>query len=160
MKEGIRSLCVLAVFCGTALHLAPEGGAKRILQVLVTALLLSELLGSLLALPGDFALNTAMLHEREQSLLGSAEETRERMNRLVIEEELRTYIQNKAAAAGLSLSRIELSLRWETEGIWLPDAAVLTGQGEADDISGFLGQLSAELGIDRGKLEWREDDGR
>ena len=82
------------------------------------------------------------------------------MNRLVIEQELQTYIQNKAAAAGLSLSEIELGLRWETEGLWLPDSAVLTGRGDADEISHFLAELCAELGIDRGKLEWREDDGR
>ena len=160
MREELRILCVLAVFRGAALRLAPEGGVRRILQVLVTALLLSELLGGLHALPGELSLNTARLQEREQSLLSASEEARKRMNRLVIEEELRTYIQNKAAAAGLELSGIELSLRWETEGLWLPDAAVLTGRGEQGEISRFLGELCAELGIERGKLEWREDDGR
>lgn len=159
MREALRTLCVLAVFCGAALRLAPEGGAKRVLQVLVSALLLSELLSGVLALPADFAPDLARAQELERGLLQSAGETKERMNRLVIEEELRSYIQNKAAGLGVSLSAIELSLRWETEGLWLPEAVTLSGRGEEAAVSRLLGELGAELGISRDNLEWLADDG-
>ena len=159
MRDCLRTLCVLAVFCGAALRLAPEGGVKRVMQALVSALLLGELLSGLLSLPSDLALDTARIREQENQLLSSAADARERMNRLVIEDELRTYIQNKAEGLGVSLTAVEVSLRWETEGLWLPDAATLRGSGEEAAVSRLLGELGAELGIGRGKLQWDGDDG-
>jgi len=160
MREALRTLCVLAVFCGAALRLTPEGGVKRVMQVLISALLLGELLSGLLSLPADLALDTARIREQENRLLLSSADARERMNRLVIEEELRTYIQNKAEGHGVSLSEVEISLRWETDGLWLPEAATLYGTGEETAVSRLLGELSAELGIRREKLQWDGDDGR
>ncbi len=159
MRDALRTLCVLAVFCGAALRLAPEGGVKRVMQVLISALLLGELLSGLLSLPTDLALDTARLRENENRLLQTAADSRERMNRLVIEEELRTYIQNKAAGLGVSLTAVELSLRWETDGLWLPDSITLRGTGDESAVSRLLGELGAELGIERGKLKWDGDDG-
>lgn len=160
MREALRTLCVLAVFCGAALRLTPEGGVKRVMQVLVSALLLGELLSGLLSLPSDLALDTARIREEENRLLLSSADARERMNRLVIEEELRTYIQNKAAGLGVSLSAAELTLRFETEGLWLPEAVTLRGTGEDTAIARLLGELGAELGVERDKLQWDGDDGR
>ena len=159
MRDALRTLCVLAVFCGAALRLTPEGGVRRVMQVLISALLLGELLSGLLSLPTDLALDTARLRENENRLLQTAADSRERMNRLVIEEELRTYIQNKAAGLGVSLTAVELSLRWETEGLWLPDSITLRGTGDESAVSRLLGELGAELGIERGKLKWDGDDG-
>ena len=45
MNQALRELCLMAVFCGAALRLAPEGAVRRVMNVLVTAVLLICLLG-------------------------------------------------------------------------------------------------------------------
>ena len=37
MNLALRELCVLAVFCGAAQRLAPDGSVRRVMNVLVTA---------------------------------------------------------------------------------------------------------------------------
>lgn len=157
MIPALRRLCILAVFCGTALKLTPLGGIKRVMNLLVTAVLMTQVL-ALIGNPMKILTSeTASAGERERRLLLNAEETRLQMDRLVIEDRLKTYILTRAEQVGLSVSRVELTLRWETAGYWLPDSAILTGRGESRKITRLLGELSAELGIAEERLRWEQD---
>ena len=97
MMQPLNGFCVLAVFCGAALRLAPEGTVRRVMSVLVSAILLLQLfagigLEDLESIPADLG----RIREAEQRFRQESGELRERLDRLVIEEEIRTYIQNKA----------------------------------------------------------------
>ena len=160
MKEAIRSFCILAVFCGAALQLTPEGSVRRILQVLVTAILLIQLLSGIRSLDRDLlGREIGRLRENEQRFRLEAQDVRERMDRLVIEEELRTYIQNKAGQKGLTLTDIQMELHWETEGCWIPTGLTLRGSGNGDAVSELIAELEAELGVPRERQRWIEDEG-
>ncbi len=160
MSAAIRSFCILAVFCGAALQLTPEGSVRRILQVLVTAILLIQLLSGIRSLDRDLlGREIGRLRENEQRFRLEAQDVRERMDRLVIEEEVRSYIQNKAGQKGLTVTDIQPELRWETEGCWIPTGLTLRGKGSGEAVSELLAELEAELGIPRERQQWIEDEG-
>ena len=160
MMQPLNGFCVLAVFCGAALRLAPEGTVRRVMSVLVSAILLLQLftgigLEDLESIPADLG----RIREAEQRFRQESGELRERLDRLVIEEELRTYIQNKAEQHGVQISEVELELRWQTEGYWLPWSLKVVAGGTERDFAPLLRELSAELGLPEERLRWCADDG-
>lgn len=160
MTASIRAFCVLAVFCGAALRLAPEGSIKRIMSVLVTAVLLLQLFASLgLRELDTLADDLGRMHEAEQRFSQETDALRQRLDRLVIEDELRTYILNKAEELGIGVAEIELELHWQTEGYWLPRAVTLHGSASEREAAALTRVLSAELGIRAEGLRWIADDG-
>lgn len=160
MTASIRGFCILAIFCGTALRLAPEGSIKRIMSVLVTAALLLQLFASLGLRDLDaLADDLGRMRESEQRFSQETDALRQRLDRLVIEDELRTYILNKAAQQGIDISEIELELHWQTEGYWLPRAVTLHGSASGREAAALARIVSAELGIRAENVRWNENDG-
>ncbi len=160
MRESLHGFCVLAVFCGAALRLAPEGSVKRVMSVLVSAVLLLQVFSGLgWTDAADLADEIGRFREAEQRYQLESRQVRERLDRLVIEEELKAYIQTKAAGRGLTLTGIELELRWQTEGYWLPRSLTLRGSGTDTAARALLRELGAELGIEQERLKWSADDG-
>ncbi len=157
MRETIQELCVLSVFCGAALRLAPEGAVRRVTSVLCTAVLLLCVLGGIRALDFDsYALEQGILREQEQRFRIAAEESRQRLDRLVIEQELQTYIQNKAEQRGLRILELETGLTWRTEGLWIPHALSVSYAGPHEQAERLAEELEAELGVPRERQRWSE----
>ena len=154
MRECIREVCFLSILGGAALSLAPEGGPRRILKSLVTILLLALVLEKLPAQdPGAYRLERSKYREKEQELLDRGEEKRDELNRLVIEQEYASYVMEQAEACGLLLDSVSITVRWNTEGLWVPERAVIRlREGDADRLRAFL---TDELGIppDRQEVE-------
>ena len=160
MTASIRDFCILAIFCGAALRLAPEGSIKRIMSVLVTAALLLQLFASLGLRDLDaLADDLGRMRESEQRFSQETDALRQRLDRLVIEDELRTYILNKATQQGIDISEIELELHWQTEGYWLPRAVTLHGPVSEREAAALTCMLCAELGIKAENVRWIENDG-
>ncbi len=160
MSEWIRGFSVLAAFCGAALRLAPEGGVRRVMSVLIcTVLLLNAFQSSFLVDPDPLERQIGRLREGEQRFALESSNYRQRMDRLVIEEELRTYIQNKAGNMDLELSGIELEMQWQTEGFWLPVGLTMVGSGDLTSVEMLQRELEAELGIPGERQQWIADEG-
>lgn len=158
VKDCIRELCVLSVFCGAVLSLCPEGGVKRILRVLEVVVLLAVILNGIGRL--DLSPNTlelARLQEKEKELLNGTEEMKNRLDRFVIEEEYRSYVQERAETAGVAPTEILIRTRWSTEGFWIPDSSriCLDGNNARNTLSAIL---SGELGIPPDRQEWVADE--
>ncbi len=159
MREGLRQLCVLAICSGVLLSLTPEGGAKRVLQVLVSAALLVTVFRTLGCLDNTaLAPELARYRELERSLSARGSEARDRLNRLVIEQEYREYIESRAAALGIETAEVRIELRWSAEGFWIPERSRIrlpdAGGREA------LGRiLETDFGIPPERQEWEVADG-
>ena len=158
MRELVRELCALSILCGAAMSLAPEGGVRRILSILSSVILISAVLNALGGIDYEaYALEMSRLREREQRFLLDAEDTKERLDRLVIEEEIRTYIRDKAEASGLEIVSAEPSLRWSTEGLWIPDSVSILFAGTDSAKTALAKRLEAELGIPLERQQWNEN---
>ena len=157
MRDCIRDICYLSVMGGFALCLAPEGGAKRVLKTLITVLLLGLILNSLhIQDIDDYRLELAKYREKEQELLRSGTETRDQLNRLVMEREYAAYVLKQAEKRGMLLDSVRITVRWNTEGLWVPDRAMIVmREGDKDALCDMLTQ---ELGIpmERQEVETRD----
>ncbi len=160
MIETVHRFCVLAVFCGTALRLAPEGTVRRLLSVLVTAVLLHSVFHCFGFSRDDILIKgIAGLREYEKRFSEKETDVRDRMDRMVIEQELCTYILNKAAQEKLGLRSVSVELRWQTDGYWLPWSLRMSGVGGGTLRAAFQRELEAELGVPLERQQWVDEDG-
>ena len=84
---------------------------------------------------------------------GAVSDSSERLQRTVIESELRAYILDKAAQCGVSLADALVTLQWSTDGYWYPYAVRLVTSGAAEN-SRLAQTIEADLGIPRARQEW------
>ena len=81
----------------------------------------------------------------------------ERLNRLVIQEQYRAYIMDKARELDIPMSEVSLELRWSGEGLWLPESASYTS-APGGDRSALEEIVQAEPGIPIEKQNWSNDE--
>ena len=153
MRDCIRELCILSIFCGAALSLCPEGGARKVLQITESLVLLAVILNGFGKLDlSAYPLQLARAHERE-ALLSESEERLNRLDRLVIEEEYRAYAEKRAGGIGMEPVSIQIWARWSSDGLWVPDSARIetTSEQFRDELTRILW---GELGIPSERQEW------
>lgn len=159
MTEIIHHTCLLAICCGFITELCPKGNVKRLCSLLGTVIVLlyiSRFAGAF----DEEGLRTELsrLREEQESVLRQGTELRERLDRLVIQQELETYIWDKAAESGAELSEVRVHLIWSTEGFWIPDSVELTLKGKKETASDLVRILEAELGLGPERQIWHELD--
>ena len=158
MNTCVRTLCILSIFCGAVLSLCPEGGPKQVLQILSSVVLLAVIVNGVKELDiQTYATELAKYREREQQLTTDGEELRDRLSRLVIEEEYRAYVESKAEALGVEAREIYIGTRWSTDGLWVPNMSRIQ-TGTREDAERLSGILLGELGIPEERQEWVLDD--
>jgi len=156
MEGIIKSLCSMSLLCGAAVSLAPEGSAKRVMQVVCSVILLTMMLRPLATVdPEDYSLELGRIREREAEFLESGAEAEKRMHRAVIEQQCETYIEDKAAALGLNGVEAAVTARWNTEGLWLPHSVRLSCPFD-QTLSEYL---AAEFGLPLERQNWSGSDG-
>ena len=112
MLTGIRQLCAMSLLCGAALTMTPEGGVKRVTEMLVTAILAVTLIAPFRTLDLDsYADISARQHEAEAEIFSRAGEAGNRLNRLVIQREYASYIMDKAKNLGMELGSVEVEMQ-------------------------------------------------
>ena len=85
---------------------------------------------------------------------GAVSDSSERLQRTVIESEMRTYILDKAAQCGAALDDAQVTLQWSTDGYWYPQSVRLITSGPAAENSRLAQIIEADLGIPRTRQEW------
>ena len=116
----LHRLCILSVFFGLMLSVAPDGGVKRVMNILCAAILILTILSPLKQLDiGEYALELAKNRELEASFMDDGKELNDRLNRLVIERECEAYIRDKATAMGIDAKAL-IRARWDSNGLWIP----------------------------------------
>lgn len=155
MYEGIRALCAVSLLCGAALSILPEGGVKRVAEILCTASLILAVLSPLKELDMDsYALESARLHELESELARQGQEAGDRLNRLVIEQEYEAYIMDKAGELGIEDLAVDVEVQWSLEGFWMPWGAELNSGCDQESRERLSWLLASDLGIPYERQRW------
>jgi len=155
VSDMLRELCIMSVICAIACSLSPEGPVKRLLGVCCSVILMLTALKPV----GEFDIENfagfqAKYRELESFLHEDTEIISSSLNRLVIEEEYRTYIMDKAEKEGIEISQISLELDWHPEGFWMPSEVCLMSEEEAEKLTEFSLILVSEFGISEDRIIW------
>ena len=154
----VRTMAIGAIFCAVVLALVPEGGEKRALRFVCSAVLTLLLLGPLTSLePGmvsEWLEGAEKLEGNLGELAGEAEkESRDALIRQGAEE----YIWN--AARSLGIQRLGIRLVLDERGkIPVPWAISLSGNWTEAQQSRLSLLLEGELGIPPERQNWSMDD--
>ena len=155
LREWVMGLSAAALVCAIAMELTPKGAVKGVLRMVCGMVLAAALLGPLLRLDlEDYALRLSQSRETAARVVGAAEETAARLDRRSIERELEAYCLEEAERRGAALSGVTVTLRWSTEGVWVPETVALDGAYDA----GLSAWLTAELGVGPAAQTWRTDE--
>ena len=155
IQESIRQLCAVSIFCGAAINITPEGGVRRIMQLLCTAALTIAILSPIKEIDFDiYALETARLREAEAAINESAERIDDRLNRAVIEEQCEEYILDKAEELGADVSVVKVQAQWNLDGLWVPYSAEINAPDTGGAKAALEGVIENELGIPAERQMW------
>lgn len=158
MYEGIRALCAVSLLCGAALSILPEGGVKRVAEILCTASLILAVLSPIRELDFEtYAVKNARLHELEASIAQNGQEAGERLERLVIEGEYETYIMDKAGELGIDNLKTDVEVQWSLDGFWIPYGVALSAECDDESREKLSYILVSDLGIPYERQRWSSE---
>lgn len=158
MEAVIRELCVLSIFCGAALSLAPESRARKAMSFACSVVILACVVSGLRSLDlEEYAVQISLTREREQQFLAQTQELRDALDRLVIEREYSTYIMDTARQLRLTLQTAEVRAQWSLEGVWVPYSVLLVGEVDEAGRRSLADRIEADLGIPAERQEWNSN---
>lgn len=158
MAESIRRLCALSILCGAALSISPKGSVRRIMSIVCAAALICAVIEPLAGMDfSAYSLEIAKAEQRRDEFLTENSDVSERLNRVVIQEQYRAYIMDKAKELEIPMTDVSLGLRWSGDGLWLPESAAYTA-GEGGDRKALEQTVEAELGIPVSRQNWSGDE--
>ena len=159
LRNWVWSVACAGAVCALCTMLCPAGRVKNVLQMACACVMLLAGDGKkdqvTLKLDMDsYAGALAAYREDSLAVMSQSGAMTERLNRLVIEQQYREYILDKAKSRGESLEDVSVGVKWDDGGFWVPWEAVYS-----DPVSGaFRETVASELGIPEERQSVRESD--
>lgn len=155
LRNWVWSVACAGAVCALCTMLCPAGRVKNVLQMACACVMLLAVYTPLAKLDMDsYAGVLAAYREDSLAVMSHSGAMMERFNRLVIEQQYREYILDKAKSRGESLEDVSVGVKWDDGGFWVPWEAVYS-----DPVSGaFRETVASELGIPEERQSVRESD--
>lgn len=155
MGECIRQLCMLSVLFGILLDITPEGSVKKVSCIVCSAALITLILSGIKNTDAsDYSIETARYREMSAAITSNAQESSERLSRLVIQSECEEYIKDKAAALGVTDMGVKVTARWNSDGFWMPETVTLQAVCSQETKMRLSDIIETELGVRKGNQIW------
>ena len=102
ISDAILQLCTVSIICGLVLTISPSGTCKTAMQILCTAILISAILEPIADIDFEsYSSQRIKAKELEEAFLQNASEAEENLSKIVIQQECREYILDKACSLGI-----------------------------------------------------------
>ena len=155
MQEMFRTFVGLAVFAGAVLYICPEGGARRILRLLCTAILTAAVLSPMGTFDYDLLnLEEARFALAEAELSNRSLEAGDSLKKTLLEDNYEHYIVSRGQELGLYIQSTGIELTRNGDGQWLPYAVEIEATGPAEASEELAGLLYREIGIPKERQVW------
>lgn len=158
MMESLRacllSLAGVALLTALASLFPASESLRRVTKLAGGVALTCLLLSPLLTFDYDAYAAALQAYPVSGTTDGASTDSSARLQRTVIESEMRTYILDKAAQCGAALSDAQVTLQWSTDGYWYPQSVRLVTSGLAAENSRLAQIIESDLGIPRARQEW------
>ena len=155
MQEMFRTFVGLAVFAGAVLYICPEGGARRILRLLCTAILTAAVLSPMGTFDYDLLnLEEARFAVAEAELSNRSLEKGDNLKKMLLQDNYEHYIVSRGQELGLHIQSTVIELTRNEDGQWLPYAAEFEAAGPAEAAEELASLLYREIGIPKERQVW------
>lgn len=147
LHNWVYGVACAGALCGVCMYLCPEGRVKNVLQMASACVMVLTLFAPLLKLDmGEYAGLLTEYREQVQEVTAVSGDTADRLNRLVIEQEYREYILDKADSQGVALTDVSVGVTWDADGYWAPwSVEYISADGTVAE--SFVEEIEKELGI-------------
>ena len=157
ISNRLLALIGVALISAVAEPFVRQTPHKQVLRLITVICMGTMLLAAFLKLSYfDYAsaLRSAEIHdvwEADRAEVGDSE-----LKRKLIESECRAYIEDEAARMGLHVQSVEVILRWNTDGFWVPERAVISVDSDIRKYDALRDVIATDLGICPQLQEWRQ----
>ena len=159
MSNSVLQLCVLAVVCGAIMSVTPEGGAKKVSQLLSTVILLTAIVAFVGSIDfQEYAQQAASMEEIEKNYAKDFAESEKELKHLIIESRCREYILDKAEENGSWIYTIDFEFRNSEDSVFYPYSVEITGVWGPLQKKELTAVISSELGIPSERQQWTYDE--
>lgn len=158
--EWVRGIAGAALICAAATALTPRGKVKNVLKLLCGIVLIIAMINPILK--QDF-LNMSMdmseYRKQADEIIGKSKENENSLSRTIIEDELETYILDKAKSLNVELKSVEVTVKWGDEGCWYPYEVSLKADIPEREKYLISNSIEAELGVPSERQYWSSYEG-
>ncbi len=158
--EWVRAIAGAALICAAATALTPKGKVKNVLKLLCGIVLITAMINPFIneELP-TVSMDMAEYRREAEEIIGRAEEKENSLSRTIIEDELETYILDKAKSMDAELQSVEVSVKWGDEGCWYPYEVRVTADIPQREKNLISNSIEAELGVPDERQYWSGYEG-
>ena len=160
VREYLLSVVAVALLSGVVLALTPKGAVHRTLTFLSGLAMILTALGPVAKLDFD-TLAQSMARTRiqaEEAAEGVTVDNTELIAE-IIKEEAETYIWDKAAALGITVTEVSVEVCTDSTYPY-PYRAVIEAEGTEEQRKRLQQALEEELAIPAERQEWHTDEGQ
>lgn len=158
IRDYLLSVVAASLLSGILLSVTPNGAVRRTLSFLCGLVILLAALGPMARLDAErLSQSIAGLRLETKRAAREAESGSQELMAAIIKERSEAYIWDKAAALGISLSRVAVEVR--TEGDWpVPRAVRVGARCTAAQRQRLSALIEQDLAIPPEKQEWVSDE--
>ncbi|MBO5495887.1 MAG: hypothetical protein J5967_00655 [Oscillospiraceae bacterium] len=128
------------------------------LSILCTAALGLTVLPGVEAFSSDLSWESTGQNLLPQQIEEQGTAAEQQLQQLYLQEELETYLSDKAAALGLNGLQVQIETRPDADGVFLPWACAVQADLDPWQKIALGGMLEEELGIPPERQMWNEYD--
>ena len=158
--DWVRGIAGAALICAAATVLTPKGKVKNVLKLLCGIVLVIAMLNPILndKLPA-MSMDISEYRKEADEIIGNAQEKENSLSRSIIEDELETYILDKAESLNVKLQSVQVTVKWGDEGCWYPYEVSLVEDIPLREQNLISNSIEAELGVPDERQYWSSYEG-
>ena len=154
----IYGIIAASAVCALCCALTPEGRVKKAAEFVLGIVMIVAVIQPLNCIDfKTYSISAEKYKLRADELVTLGEETRENLDRRIIEDKYEAYILDKAEKSGVGVSKVNVLCGWSNEGFWFPESVevVLCGEEHEEKCLEVKKSIEIELGIDLAQQTWR-----
>ena len=152
---GCTALIAVALISALFEPLLTKQAAKQTLRLITAVSMITIVMSVLVHL--DLSEYAASMRWENTVNQWNADEYAEResmLNRTIIESECSAYILDKGRSLHIPIREASVTLRWDTDGYWVPDQARIVIERETDNIALLRDIITTDLGVGPEAQSW------
>lgn len=154
----IYGIIAASAVCALCCALTPEGKVKNAAEFVFGIVMIVAMLQPLNCINFKiYSISAEKYKLRAEELVASGEETRENLDRRIIEAKYEAYILDKAEKSGVGVSEVSVLCSWSSDGFWYPESVevILCADDRDGKCLEVKKAIESELGIDIAQQTWR-----